>query len=280
VKGRNFTAVRPTGNNRGDSRRRARYDAGLKGTAMEIKPPFGYKDIAPLNRSQKVRLLAPGEVPAFARGQNSIPISYTEFALVAREYPIIFSSAGNNRDYAPVAVLGMASGENLYDQDGRWASNVYVPAYVRRFPFCMTRVTLDKVEQQNRLICVEKSHVDDKEGEPMFDAKGEPLAKWREIETLLREYETDLERSREMCGILADYGLLEPFTMQAKFNSGDQPLHLTGMHRVIEGKIEHLNASQLKNLVKKGILSRVYAHLLSLDNFARLLDRRAARKAA
>jgi len=247
---------------------------------MDIKPPFGYSDIAPLNRNQKVRLLAPGEVPAFARGLNSIPISYTEFALVAREYPIIFTAAGNSQSFAPVAVLGMAAGENLYNNGGKWASNVYVPAYVRRFPFCMTTVTLDKVVQQNRLICVEKSHVDDKDGESMFDDKGQPLAKWKEIETLLTEYEVDLERSREMCGILADYGLLEPFTMQAKFNSGGEPLHLTGMHRVIESKIEHLNASQLENLVKKGILSRVYAHLLSLDNFARLLDRKATRKAA
>ena len=91
---------------------------------MEITPPFGYKDIAPLNRDQKVRLLAPGEVPAFARGLNSIPISYTEFALVAREYPIIFTSAGNNQDFTPVAVLGMVPGENLYDIGGQWASQV------------------------------------------------------------------------------------------------------------------------------------------------------------
>ena len=247
---------------------------------MDIKPPFGYQDIAPLARNQKVRLLAPGEVPAFARNLNSIPISYTEFALVAREYPIIFTAAGDSRSFAPVAVLGMADGENLYDNDGRWAGNVYVPAYVRRFPFCMTKVTLDKVEQQNRLICVEKSHLDERGGEAMFDAKGQPVEKWKEIERLLTEYEVDLERSREMCGILADYGLLEPFTMQAKFNTGGDPLRLTGMHRVAEGKIEHLNASQLKNLVKKGVLARIYAHLLSLDNFARLLDRKAARKAA
>jgi hypothetical protein len=247
---------------------------------MDIKPPFGYQDIAPLGRNQKVRLLAPGEMPAFVRGLNAIPISYTEFALVTREYPIIFTTAGDSQIFAPVAVLGMAAGENLYDNNGRWASNVYVPAYVRRFPFCMTKVTLDKVEQQNRLICVEKSHLDEKDGEPMFDAQGQALAKWKEIEKLLTEYEVDLERSREMCGILADYGLLEPFSMQAKFNAGGDPLHLTGMHRVAEGKIEHLNASQLKNLVKKGILSRIYAHLLSLDNFAKLLDRKATRKAA
>jgi hypothetical protein len=82
-----------------------------------------------------------------------------------------------------------------------------------------------------------------------------------------------------MCGILADYGLFEPFTMQARINGGGEPMAMTGMFRVAEAKIEHLNASQLKNLVKKGILSRVYAHLLSLNNFANLLDRKAARAA-
>jgi hypothetical protein len=246
---------------------------------MNIQPPFGYRDIIPLNRSQKVRLLRPGEMPEFARGLNSIPISYTEFALVAREYPIVFTAIGNAQVFTPVAVIGMVNGENLYNNGGAWAGGVYVPAYARRYPFCMARVTLDKVEQKNRLICVEKSYVDDNAGEALFDAKGKATEKWQEIERLLSEYEIDLERSREMCGILADYGLLEPFTMQAKMNKGGGPLAMTGMHRVAEAKIEHLNASQLKNLVKKGILSRLYAHLLSLDNFARLLDRKASKAA-
>ena len=35
------------------------------------------------------------------------------------------------------------------------------------------------------------------------------------MERLLAEYEADLERMREMCALLADYGLLEPFSMQA-----------------------------------------------------------------
>ena len=246
---------------------------------MDIQPPFGYKEIAPLNRDQKVRLLRPGELPEFARKLNAIPVSYTEFAPASREYPIIFTAVAANQIYTPVAALGLAAGENLYDNGGAWASGVYVPAYVRRFPFCMAKVTFDKVEQQNRLICVEKAHFDEAAGEAMFDAKGQPTERWKDIERLLSEYEADLERSREMCGILADYGLLEPFTMQAKLNKGGDPLAMTGMFRVAEAKIEHLNASQLKNLVKKGILSRVYAHLLSLENFARLLDRKAAKAA-
>jgi hypothetical protein len=85
-----------------------------------------------------------------------------------------------------------------------------------------------------------------------------------------------------MCAVLADYGVLEPFTMQAKLNKdkGGGAMQLTGMHRVDEKKLENLNAAQLKNLLRKGYLARIYVHLLSLDNFARLLERKAARKPA
>ncbi len=244
---------------------------------MQITSPFGYKELAPLQKNQKVRLLKAGEAPEFARNLNAIPISYTEFSLAGREYPIVFTSGDRGESFAPVAVLGMTAGENLYCADGAWAKSVYVPAYARRYPFCMAKVTLNKVEQQNRLICVEKSRLDDKAGEPMFDAKGQPLDKWKEIERLLTEYEADLERSREMCAILSDYALLEPFSMQATLAKGGGAMHLTGMHRVAEAKIEHLNASQIKNLARKGVLARIYAHLLSLENFTRLLDRKAAR---
>ena len=242
---------------------------------MQINPPFGYTDVVPLLKTHRVRLLQRGEVPAFAQKLNAIPISYTEFALAARDYPVVFTSGDGGKSFAPVAVLGMAAGENLYANADGWVPRVYVPAYARRYPFCMAKVTLNNVAQQNRMICVEKAYLDD-DGEAMFDAQGEPSAKWRDMQRLLSEYEADLERGRELCSILADYALLEPFTLQAKPNKGDA-LQLTGMHRVDEKRIEHLNVSQFKNLAKKGVLGRIYAHLLSLENFSRLLERRAGR---
>ena len=241
---------------------------------MQIAPPFGYTEVAPLYRNQKVRLLASGEIPEFARKANAIPISFTEFSLVARDYPIVFTASDKGEAIAPVAVLGMTAGENLYFRGDAWAPKTYIPAYARRYPFCMARVNLNGVEQADRLICVEKAHLDDA-GEPMFDSQGQPVAKWKDMERLLTEFEADLERSREMCSILADYGLLEPFTMQATLNQG-AAMHLTGMSRVDEKKLEHLNASQLKNLMRKGALPRIYVHLLSLDNFSKLLERKAA----
>ncbi len=241
---------------------------------MQINPPFGYKEIVPLYKNNKVKLPAPGAVPGFCTQLNAIPISYTEFSVACRDYPLVFTSADNGQTYAPVAVLGLSNGENLFLANGAWDRNVYVPAYVRRYPFCMARVNVDKVEQADRLICVEKEFLDEK-GEAMFDAEGKALPKWQAIEKLLQEYEADLERSREMSAILSDYALLEPFAMQAQAKSG-AAMNLTGMYRVDEKKMAFLNAGQHKNLTKKGVMGRIYAHLISLDNFSRLLDRKVA----
>src|SRR3954469_18889573 len=119
---------------------------------MQISPPFGYKEVVPYLKTQKVRLLAPGAVPGFVQNGNAIPISLTEFQPVARDYPIVFTGAQNA--LAPVAVLGLTGGENLFYADGRWAAGLYIPAYARRYPFCMAKVNVNQVEQKDRLICV------------------------------------------------------------------------------------------------------------------------------
>ena len=239
---------------------------------MQITPPFGYSEIVPLYKNQKVRLPGPGALPEFCRGVNAVPITYTEFAIACRDYPLAFITTDEGRNFTPVAVLGVAGGENLFLRDGKWDESVYVPAYVRRYPFCMARVTLDSVEQAERLVCVERAFLAE-DGERMFDDAGAPLPRWQPIGKLVEEYEADLERSREMCSILVDYALLEPFTLQAVLKDGGA-MNLGGMHRVEEKKLEFLNAAQHRNLIRKGILGRIYAHLISLENFARLLARK------
>jgi hypothetical protein len=247
---------------------------------MKITPPFGYKQVVPFQKTHKVRLLAPRETPAFARDGAAIPVGHSEFVAAGRHYPLVFIST-DSKSYNAVAVVGMKAGENLFIADGRWAGDVYMPAYARRYPFCMAKVNVNRVEQKNRLICVEESALD-ASGEALFDDKGQPSRKWQDLERLLGEYESDLERVREMCAILADYGLLEPFTMQAtiKPEKGGGSMQLAGMHRVAEKNIENLNAAQLKNLVRRGVMARIYVHLLSLEHFGKLLDRRTVQAKA
>jgi hypothetical protein len=244
---------------------------------MEITPPFGYREIVPLQKDRKVRLPAPGEIPEFCRKANAVPISYSEFASACRDYPLAFVSTDSGRSFSPVAVLGIAAGENLFVRDGRWETSVYLPAYLRRYPFCMSRVRLNAVEQADRMICIEKAFFSD-DGERMFDDKGAPVSAWLPIEKLLRDYEADIDLAVEMCAILSDYALLEPFSLQASLKSG--PMSFGGMYRVDEKRLEFLNAAQHKTLLRKGITGRIYAHLISLENFARLIARKDAASTA
>src|SRR3979409_2084768 len=140
---------------------------------MQINPPFGYQKIVPFYRNTKVRLPAPDALPTFVQATNAVPISYSEFAVACRDYPLAFVSTDKGKSFSPVAIIGIAGAENLYVKEGRWDKSVYLPAYIRRYPFCMARVTLDGQEQADRLVCVEEAFLAE-DGESMFDAGGNP----------------------------------------------------------------------------------------------------------
>lgn len=248
---------------------------------MNISPPFGYPEISALNKNQHVVFTKPGETPDFCQKLNALPVSYSEFSRVSHDYPIVFISSDNGETFGTVALLGLQPGQNLFvGSDGAWDNSVYLPAYARRYPFCMGKVKVDDVLQNERIVCVAQQSVDQKKGEALFDEQGVALPKWVEMEKLLHEYEADLMRSEEMCAILKQYDLLEPFSMQAVPTSGSA-MQLTGMYRIAEARIESLSDEQLRNLVRTGVMGRIYTHILSLDNFARLLDRNAVvRKAS
>lgn len=240
---------------------------------MDIKPPYGYTEIVPLTTAARVR---PGSdtLPDVFRAMNAIPLSYAEIALASRDYPIAFVTGDNERSFLAMAILGLEDRQNLFvGDDGKWAANTYVPAYVRRYPFCMAKVTAGGQEQAERIACIEKSALAD-DGEALYDAEERPAPGWEATRNLLFEYEADLTRTEEMCATLKRLDLLEPFTVQA-VPRGGTPLSMTGVHRVAEQKLLELPADELKSLVRNGILPRVYAHILSQLNFQRLLDRRA-----
>jgi hypothetical protein len=241
---------------------------------MDIRPPYGYQEIVPLTKQHRVLLPEARKLPLVFHNLTALPLSFTEFAAACRDYPIAFVSSDEGKNFVAMAVLGLENQQNLFvTAGGGWDAGVYLPAYVRRYPFCMTRVTVNGQEQAERVACVEKRAINDK-GEALHNAKGDPLPVWEERKKLLFEYETDLVRSDEMSRALAGLSLLETFSMQAIPNVG-APLAMTGMYRVAEHKLGALAPEKLKELTQQGILARVYAHLISLNNFGRLLDRRA-----
>ena len=242
---------------------------------MKITAPVGYEEIVPLQRSHRV-LIPAGTTPAFCRKLTALAISLAEFTVAARDYPIVFASLDRGRSFAPVIVLGLAPAMNLFiDEAGEWDRGTYLPAFVRRYPFCISKLYVDGEAKSERVVCVAKACID-AAGMPLFDAAGGAAPGWQAAERLLCEYETDLDRTAQMCAALARLQILEPFTLQLLGENRPQ-LKLAGMHRVSEAKLRDLKAAGHKMLVGKGLMGLIYAHLHSLENFPRLVARQAGR---
>lgn len=240
---------------------------------MKIDPPLGYGQITPLLKNHKVLLPRAEETPAIFHRLHVLPLSLSEFEPACRDYPIVFVSGDGGKTFNAVIVLGMQVKQNLFIlTDGMWDRRTYLPAYVRRYPFCMSRVTVDGKPQKERIVCVEESALHDS-GEPLYDASGGALAPWIMLEKLIFDYEQDLSRCESLCQLVAELKLLEPFTMKAEVDGFT--MQLEGMHRVKKAALEALPADQLRRLMAAGAMEKIYSHLLSLDNFRRLLNRRS-----
>jgi hypothetical protein len=245
---------------------------------MKITVPWGYDEIVPLQKQHRV-LLRGGGTPAFCRATNALQLSFAEFVVAARDYPIVFAPAGGgNAGYVPVAVLGLADRSNLFvDAAGDWDPACYLPAYVRRYPFCISKVyDAEGKPGSERIVCIAKTYLDPG-GVALFDAAGQPGAQWQSIERLLTEYEGDLDRTAEMCAALQRLDIFIPFSMEVTEN-GRKSTRLKDMFRVDEAKLAALKPAAHKALVTKGFMGRIFAHLHSLENFSRLYRREQLRR--
>jgi hypothetical protein len=244
---------------------------------MKITAPYGYDEIVPLQKTHRV-LMPAGTTPAFCRNLNALAISLAEFTTAGRDYPIVFATMDGGKTFAPVIVLGLDQGTNLYvDEAGAWDRASYFPAFVRRYPFCISKLYVDGEPSSERVVCIASAYIDPG-GIALFDAQGAATAAWQTAERLLSEYEADLDRTAQMCAALARLKLLEPFTLQV-MGSGQPQVKLAGMYRVGEARLADLKPASHKVLVNKGFMGLIYAHLHSLDNFRRLADRQQARAA-
>ena len=250
--------------------------ATRKQAQPKITPPYGYGEVAPLQRSHRVLLPAPGSVPDFCHSINSLALSLSEFGLAARDYPIVFASTDAGKAYAPVIVLGLADAQNLFiDAAGAWDGATYLPAFVRRYPFCILKLPVRGKRRSENLACVVSKHLHP-QGAELYNASGEPTPRWEAARRLLEEYERDLDATAQMCAYFAELKLFSPFTFQVVYDQAPG-LTLQGMHRIDEQKLKELKPASHKALVTRGYMDRIYAHIHSLENFARLYDRAVAR---
>ena len=231
-----------------------------------IQTPVGYKQLEALNKNTHRFALAQESSFAFCAGLNALPLTVSEFPVACHHYPIVFASPNGKDDFGAAAVTGLKTAQNLFcGTDGKWHAGVYVPAYVRCYPFCLAAIVEEGKTRPNKLVCIAKEAVVP-DGLELFTEGGDPTPLWREREKLLQEYENDTIRTAEMCKALESMGLFKDFAIQAT-TPGKELINLTGMCRVDETDLAKLNAPQFRKLIEQGWMEKIYAHIISLRNF-------------
>jgi hypothetical protein len=207
----------------------------------------------------------------FANATNSVILAGVEFIEACKEYPIVFTRASNGVA-VPAAVLGVSNEQNLFvNEAGEWDAR-YIPAFVRRYPFVLAES--GEAGKETLTVCydAESPNFSTKRGEPLFDKKGEPTELLGNTMKLLQAYHEQTKRTAEMMALVDEHQLLRPMNMRMELNRGDQ-FALEGLLIIDESKLADLPAEVTQKLQKEGFMGWIYAHLISLSNFARLLDR-------
>lgn len=243
------------------------------GRRLRFLAPAGYGAVVPLDRQRHAGFgLRRDATYAWARTLNAVPVGGAEFFAASRHYPLAFLRDARSGEFRAVAVLGLREHENNFvDAAGRWATGHYVPAYVRRFPFCVAPVT-EGADTPRNLICVQEDQLSADTDQALFAADGTPTAAWERLQRLIEVVEASHQQTRVLGRRLEALELLVPFEALA-LPQGSLPLRLQGLFRVDEARLPRLPERALRTLLRKGELRAVYAHLLSLDNFLRLLER-------
>jgi len=209
---------------------------------------------------------------------NAFFVAGTEFGDAVKDYPVVFVNAGTDESgkpaVAPIAVFGLQAGQNLcLDDSGEVWRVRYVPAALRLYPFGLARVQPDQM-----VMCFDESWsgFSQTQGRELFTADGKPTEFTLEVQKQLEAFETEIERTRLVCELLRDKGLLRDMRFDATLPDG-QTLTVDGFLTIDSDKLNALPDADVLALHKNGVMGLIHAHQLSLGNMSKLVEWHVAR---
>jgi hypothetical protein len=240
-----------------------------------------YQNPEPLDpaRHGKLGMKSSDRPYGFARGQNFVPVHVGEFPQVAVNYPIIFAG----EDFAPIAVLGVQQGENLFiADDGLYRLGAYIPAFIRRYPFVGAR---DDAAQRT-IICIDRAF--DRWTETDADAvlfeNGQPSEFTRNCIEFCRQFDQDRQVSDQFVRMLRDLDLFDTkqthFTPRLADGTNGEPVLVAEYYAISDEKVRALPEAKIAELCRNGGLTAIDAHLISLNNWDKLILDSSARQMA
>ncbi len=208
---------------------------------------------------------------AFLRAAHAIPVTVSEFGIASTSYPIIFVG----EEKTPVAVTGVRQGENEFvDDQGVPDPDHYVPAFARRYPF----VFAADQDADRLLLCVDTTApmVSDQPEVAFFEGD-QPSKFTQDAMEFCKEFERQRRSTAEFMKMLDEADLLEQktvsFTPRDANGQESQPQKIADYYAVSEEKLQALDPAKFNELKEAGALPAIYAHMVSLLNWPRIIQR-------
>ncbi|CCA93796.1 SapC family protein [Novosphingobium sp. PP1Y] len=224
--------------------------------------PLFYKDLIPLNSQQHASWKTRATDKAtWLVGVNSVPLTVEEFPQAQRNFPIIFTTGDNP---VPLALMGMNEGVNVFvDEDGTVNSPVYIPAYVRRYPFMLAKL---RQESDELSLCFDPTsdlvgELD--EGQALFDG-ADPAEATKNMLQFCENFEIAGNKTANFIAELKKHDLLMDGELNIETGQG-QPFNYRGFQMVNEEKLREMRGDILRQWNQNGMLPLIYAHLFSLE---------------
>lgn len=245
---------------------------GLEGSMFLFSKP------ALLNKEQhgSLGVSRPDRPFAFAEQIRAVPLTISEIPSASRDYPVIFSEANAA---LPLAVVGIIDDENLFiDENGEWDQNVYVPGYLRRYPFALATDRASDPQNPRMAMIVDEGYAGITEnGELPFFNNGEPSDAMKQAMEYCQTYEQDRQNTLRFSQELAKYDILAEQVAQYTPDGAPSPQPFAKYVGTEENKLNEMPDDKFLALRKSNMLPILYAQLLSMGNWRALMERRARR---
>ncbi|QYU66083.1 SapC family protein [Leptolyngbya sp. 15MV] len=227
--------------------------------------PLFYNDLMPLNSrdhaNYRSRLV---DSAKWLAGAHAIPLTVDEFVQAQRDYPIVFSSGDNP---LPLALMGLNEGINTFvDDEGKVAEPVYLPAYVRRYPFLLAKLQPTSEELSLCFDPTTDSLGEFDEGEKLFEDDGQPTEATRNVLNFCEQFEQAGQRTKAFIDELKKHDLLMEGEIAITLQSNEaNPFVYRGFQMINQEKLREVRGDVLRTWNQNGMIALVYSHLMSLD---------------
>jgi len=200
-------------------------------------------------------------------GPHFVQIVAAEFAAAGATCPILLTKDGATGRFYAGAMFGFEPGEYLLAP----GAAAFRPLDLERQGFF--------ISGENIAIDPDHPRFSRTEGEPLFDAAGEPGDKLRLIQRVLGRLKTGVDETDAFIETLLKHRLIEPIDIELAFDDGKN-LNLTGLYTVSLDALQELEDAVVLDLFRSGRLQLAYCMIQSLKQVPVLARRRNERLAA